>query len=105
MESEYYSFEGEITSRPITIRDLVEDDRKLQEAYDYLRQITDPAMHDILRWAVDTASDFVCGLCYERRIDPLVLDRYDETYDMIVTEFKPFNFFGQDDDAWFPFKK
>ena len=102
MDEDRIVFEGEIVEMPITIKDLVEEDQKLSKAFAYLKQITDPDMYEALRWAVSMAADFVCNLCHERNVDPMALDWYDEKYDMIVTDFKPFNFWGQDDDPWYP---
>ena len=85
-----FQLEGELISTPITLRCLAEANRSLTEAYAFLRTVEDEELHGHLEKVLGLASDFICELCYERNVDPFVLDYWEENdEDIIVTNFRP----------------
>lgn len=78
-----------ISSRPITLKDLVRDNEAIRKAYTRILPACNNEDQEILLQVLRIASDGLCNICHEMNIDPLVLDYWDEDFNSCITPFPP----------------
>ncbi len=82
-------FEGELSCRPITLKDLEKDNISLSVIYQFRKTVDDPIIQEHLDAVLRMASDELCNICHEMNIDPFILDYWQPGIDYIVTTFEP----------------
>lgn len=85
-----YQLPGELTSVPMTLRQLAEWNRSINIIFAYVREMPKDELYKHLHTILGLACDFLCNTCYEHNVDPFILDYWDgHSENVIVTPFKP----------------